>query len=202
MTPRDPVRAELDELRTTLAGALARLDLLEQKAADAGPGEPERASSDGDGVGVGVGAGAAAAAVAASSGDVFWALDGVKQRLDPPGGIVFAGSVAVPAGPVDWQITLTTDGLLAADWSQAAPSLAALGNATRLGLLQAVVGGADTVAQISAEGGLGSTGQLYHHLGQLVATGWLVAAGRGRYAVPPERVVPLLVVLGAVGRAS
>ncbi|WP_223269587.1 helix-turn-helix transcriptional regulator [Frigoribacterium sp. ACAM 257] len=192
MTPPDPLRAELDELRETLAGALARLDVLERHAAEGGTAEPAGASS----------APTPAPAPAGSSADVFWALDGVKQRLDPPGGIVFAGSVAVPAGPVDWQITLTTDGLLAADWSQAAPSLAALGNATRLGLLQAVVGGADTVAQISAEGGLGSTGQLYHHLGQLVATGWLVAAGRGRYAVPPERVVPLLVVLGAAGRTS
>jgi hypothetical protein len=196
MTPADPLRAELDELRDALAGALARLDVLEQVVAEGDVGEPDRASS----------ASASASprdpATAASSGDVFWALDGVKQRLDPPGGVVFAGSVAVPAGPVDWQITLTTDGLLAADWAQAAPSLAALGNATRLGLLQAVVGGADTVSQISSEGGLGSTGQLYHHLGQLVATGWLVAAGRGRYAVPPERVVPLLVVLAATGRAS
>lgn len=188
MTSPDPLRAELDELRETLAGALARLDVLEQHAADGGADGAAGASS--------------APAAPGTPGDVFWALDGVKQRLDPPGGVVFAGSVAVPAGPVDWQITLTTDGLLAADWSQAAPSLAALGNATRLGLLQAVVGGADTVAQISAEGGLGSTGQLYHHLGQLVATGWLVAAGRGRYAVPPERVVPLLVVLAAVGRTA
>jgi len=194
MISPDSVRAELDELRETLAGALARLDVLEQQAVAAGPARPASTSS--------AGAAAAGDAAESASGDVFWALDGVKQRLDPPGGVVFAGSVAVPAGPVDWQITLTTDGLLAADWSQAAPSLAALGNATRLGLLQAVVGGADTVAQISAEGGLGSTGQLYHHLGQLVATGWLVAAGRGRYSVPPERVVPLLVVLAAVGRAS
>ena len=188
-----PDITELDELRQTLTDVLARLDVLEQQAAAA------QAAADADAVDA---ARASSAPLAGTSGDLFWALDGVKQRLDPPGGVVFAGSVAVPAGPVDWQITLTTDGLLAADWSQAAPSLAALGNATRLGVLQAVVGGADTVAQISSEGGLGSTGQLYHHLGQLVATGWLVAAGRGRYAVPPERVVPLLVVLAATGRAS
>jgi len=188
-----PDITELDELRQTLTDVLARLDVLEQQAAAA------QAAADADAVDA---ARASSAPLAGTSGDLFWALDGVKQRLDPPGGVVFAGSVAVPAGPVDWQITLTTEGLLAADWSQAAPSLAALGNATRLGVLQAVVGGADTVAQISSEGGLGSTGQLYHHLGQLVATGWLVAAGRGRYAVPPERVVPLLVVLAATGRAS
>jgi hypothetical protein len=188
-----PDITQLDELRQTLTDVLARLDVLEQQAAAA------QAAADADVVDA---ARASSAPAASTSGDLFWALDGVKQRLDPPGGVVFAGSVAVPAGPVDWQITLTTEGLLAADWSQAAPSLAALGNATRLGVLQAVVGGADTVAQISSEGGLGSTGQLYHHLGQLVATGWLVAAGRGRYAVPPERVVPLLVVLAATGRAS
>jgi hypothetical protein len=192
MTSRDVLQAELDELRRALDGALTRLDVLEQGVSDTGAGE--RASTSP--------APSASAGAVDEAADVFWALDGVKRRLDPPGGVVFAGSVAVPAGPVDWQITLTTDGLLASDWAQAAPSLAALGNATRLGLLQAVVGGADTVAQISAEGGLGSTGQLYHHLGQLVATGWLVAAGRGRYAVPPERVVPLLVVLAATGRAS
>ncbi|ROP78749.1 hypothetical protein EDF18_1405 [Frigoribacterium sp. PhB107] len=193
MASHDVLQAELDELRRALAGALTRLDALEQGVADTGAGERAGTSSAPS---------PSSASAVDEATDVFWALDGVKKRLDPPGGIVFAGSVAVPAGPVDWQITLTTDGLLAADWAQAAPSLAALGNATRLGLLQAVVGGADTVAQISAEGGLGSTGQLYHHLGQLVATGWLVAVGRGRYAVPPERVVPLLVVLGAAGRTS
>jgi hypothetical protein len=193
MASHDVLQAELDELRRALAGALTRLDALEQSVADTGARERAGTSSAPS---------PSSAGAVDEATDVFWALDGVKQRLDPPGGIVFAGSVAVPAGPVDWQITLTTDGLLSADWAQAAPSLAALGNATRLGLLQAVVGGADTVAQISAEGGLGSTGQLYHHLGQLVATGWLVAVGRGRYAVPPERVVPLLVVLAAAGRTS
>ncbi len=48
--------------------------------------------------------------------------------------------------------------------------------------------------------GFGTSGQLYHHLRQLVAAGWLRTAGRGRYEVPPARVVPLLVVLAACQR--
>jgi hypothetical protein len=71
----------------------------------------------------------------------------------------------------------------------------------RLVLVQAVLAGRRTVAELEALESLGTTGQLYHHLRQLVAAGWLQTAGRGRYAVPGDRVVPLLVVLAAVGPA-
>lgn len=132
--------------------------------------------------------------------DTFWALNGIKDRLDPPGGIVFAGMVTVAAGPVSWQITLPTDDLLERDWTANAASLAALGNPVRLSLLHAILGGSVTVGDLSAGEGMGSTGQLYHHLGQLIATGWLLSGGRGTYSIPPERVVPLLVILAASRR--
>lgn len=55
-----------------------------------------------------------------------------------------------------------------------------------------------TAAELGADERFGTSGQLYHHLRQLVAAGWLKSTGRGRYAVPEKRVVPLLViVLGA-----
>lgn len=130
----------------------------------------------------------------------FWVLDGLKKSLDPPGGIVFAGAVTVAAGPVEWQITLPTAALLDQDWASFAPGLSALGNPVRLSLLHAVLGGASTVTELSAGEGMGTTGQLYHHLGQLVSSGWLVAGGRGHYSIPAERVVPLLVILGASRR--
>lgn len=46
-------------------------------------------------------------------------------------------------------------------------------------------------------GDIGYTGQLHHHLRQLVAAGWLQSAGRGRYRVPAQRVVPLLAIVAA-----
>jgi hypothetical protein len=45
--------------------------------------------------------------------------------------------------------------------------------------------------------GLGTSGQLYHHLRQLIGAGWLVQTARGHYTVPGDRVIPLLVLLTA-----
>ena len=60
--------------------------------------------------------------------------------------------------------------------------------------------GRDTVAALAELDGLGTTGQIYHHLRQLTAEGWLHTKARGQHAVPAERVVPLLTILTAVER--
>lgn len=135
-------------------------------------------------------------------GDVFWALHGLQQRL--PGGagaVLYTGVVeAVPGERCEWQFGATAEDLLADDWSGHAGTLAALGHPVRLQLLREILGGRRTAAALAEVDGLGTTGQLYHHLRQLVSTGWLRITGRGRYAVPPERVVPLLVTITAARR--
>ena len=84
------------------------------------------------------------------------------------------------------------------DWTDLAPALGALGHPARLHILQLVARGeATTAAELTARADLGSTGQIYHHLRQLVAAGWLQTHNKGRHTVPPERVVPLLVILSA-----
>ena len=114
--------------------------------------------------------------------------------------MLFAGVVPVPAGGwYEWQRGTATGELLAADWSSLSATLAALGHPVRLLLLRQVLSGAGTVAELRERVELGTSGQLYHHLRQLVNAGWLRATARGRYAVPPDRVVPLLVVLSAAG---
>lgn len=67
----------------------------------------------------------------------------------------------------------------------------------RLRLLRELVGGRRSAAELAELEGIGTTGQIYHHLRQLTGTGWLHTTGRGRYEVPPGRVVPLLVTLSA-----
>ncbi|TDC20290.1 ArsR family transcriptional regulator [Streptomyces sp. 8K308] len=138
-------------------------------------------------------------AAPAADGD-FWALDGLRARLTEAGadagGVLFTGTVRLPTGQrFDWQDGQTTETLLDHDWSEAAESFAALGHAVRLRLLREVLGGRHTAAELAALDDLGTTGQIYHHLRQLTAAGWLHAAARGRYEVPPGRVVPLLVAL-------
>lgn len=134
--------------------------------------------------------------------DAFWALAGLKERLPGAGGVVFAGNPTIAAGPVEWQIGLPTSAVMESDWGSHAASIAALGHPVRLELMHAIVSGVETVGELSAGEGMGTTGQLYHHLGQLVAQGWLIAAGRGHYRIPPERVVPLLVILAASRRLA
>lgn len=61
-------------------------------------------------------------------------------------------------------------------------------------------GGVRSVTELGNSEGLGTSGQLYHHLRQLVSAGWLRTAGRGRYEVPVARIVPLLVIVTAAQR--
>ncbi|MFH9135090.1 ArsR/SmtB family transcription factor [Streptomyces sp. NPDC017524] len=134
----------------------------------------------------------------------FWALDGLKQQLTEvgeaaaDGGVLYTGAIRLPTGEsYEWQYGALTEALFGGDWADAADSFAALGHPVRLRLLREILGGLRTTAELAALDELGTTGQIYHHLRQLTGAGWLHAAGRGRYEVPPTRVVPLLVVLTA-----
>ncbi|WP_054814930.1 winged helix-turn-helix domain-containing protein [Nocardia arizonensis] len=117
------------------------------------------------------------------------------------GGILFAGSGHLPAGDgYGWQMSFSTDDLLLDDADSAAECLAALGSPVRLRLLRAILYGRRTAAELAELDGVGTSGQIYHHLRQLAAVGWLQTAGRGRFEVPPGRVVPLLVALASARR--
>ncbi|MFB8753753.1 ArsR/SmtB family transcription factor [Streptomyces sp. NB004] len=130
----------------------------------------------------------------------FWALEGLKEQLAElgaaDGGVLFTGTVRLPTGEqYAWQHGALTKGLLDADWAESAEVFAALGHPVRLRLLREILGGRRTAAELAELDGVGTTGQIYHHLRQLTGAGWLHAAGRGRHEVPPGRVVPLLVAL-------
>ncbi|MER5943984.1 MULTISPECIES: helix-turn-helix domain-containing protein [unclassified Streptomyces] len=132
----------------------------------------------------------------------FWALQGFKDQLTElgaaDGGVLFTGAVRLPTGEqYEWQHGALTEGLLDGDWTEHAESFAALGHPVRLRLLREVIGGRRTAAELAELEEIGTTGQIYHHLRQLTAVGWLHTTGRGRYEVPPGRVVPLLVALAA-----
>ncbi|WP_217162895.1 helix-turn-helix transcriptional regulator [Streptomyces sp. AC512_CC834] len=130
----------------------------------------------------------------------FWALEGLKEQLAElgaaDGGVLFTGSVRLPTGErYGWQHGALTEGLMDADWAESAEVFAALGHPVRLRLLREVLGGRRTAAELAELDGMGTTGQIYHHLRQLTGAGWLHTTGRGRHEVPPGRVVPLLVAL-------
>jgi DNA-binding transcriptional ArsR family regulator len=133
-------------------------------------------------------------------GGDFWALNGLKEQLSElgaaDGGVLYTGSVRLPTGEeYAWQMGTLTEDLLEGDWTAAAESFAALGHPVRLRLLREILGGRRTAAELTELDEVGTTGQIYHHLRQLTGAGWLHTTGRGRYEVPPGRVVPLLVAV-------
>ena len=171
MTTPDPPAEE----STDLAGLAARVRRLEELA-DRAAGPPEAGGH---------------------KAETFWILEGLEQRVGPRV-VAYAGSLTVDGGPVRWQLTRDTVQLMELDWTSLAPALSALGHPARLRILQVIAREqATTAADLADTPGLGSTGQIYHHLRQLVGAGWLRATTRGRHEVPPERLVPLLVVLSA-----
>ncbi|GIM90983.1 helix-turn-helix domain-containing protein [Paractinoplanes toevensis] len=122
--------------------------------------------------------------------DPFWAL----RRMHDA--VLFTGAVGLPGGEhYEWQQTVPAEGILESDWTMQAPALAALAHPARVRILREVLLGTRSAADLQALDGIESTGQLYHHVRQLVAAGWLRTEARARYTVPAERVVPLLVII-------
>lgn len=137
----------------------------------------------------------------AAEDDVFWALEGLRARIPEPGAVMMVGSVQTPNGiEARWQIGTLAQDFFDSDFADRAEVLSALAHPVRLRIIQRLMTDADTVHDLAATDEFGTSGQIYHHLKQLVSTGWLRTAGRGRYEVPVDRIVPLLGILQGVDR--
>ncbi|MDX6739474.1 winged helix-turn-helix domain-containing protein [Actinocorallia sp. A-T 12471] len=128
--------------------------------------------------------------------DLFWALEGLREREPAPGAVMIVGDVALPDGrTAGWQLGAGTADLLDDEWESLAEAFAALGHPVRLRLVREVLRGHGTARELADLDGMGTTGQVYHHLRQLASAGWLRAREGGRHEVPAERVVPLLTTI-------
>ena len=132
----------------------------------------------------------------AGSDQKLWLLQELRHRY-PAAAVIFGGTADTAHGPVAWQWAVPTQQMREQDWESAAGVLDALSHPVRLRLLQRVLNGTATTAELAEDETLGTTGQLHHHLRALVAAGWLTSTGRGRWSVPATRVIPLLVVVVA-----
>jgi hypothetical protein len=129
----------------------------------------------------------------------LWLLHELRRHVAADA-VVFGGTATTPEGPVAWQWGVRTDSLREQDWEPAAAVLDALSHPVRLRLLQRVLNGTATTAELAEDDSLGTTGQLHHHLRALVAAGWLTSTGRGHWSIPGPRVIPLLAVVAATTR--
>lgn len=132
---------------------------------------------------------------------LFWALDALKSRtsVEEREAVLFAGRISLDEGPVEWQQERSSENILSSEWGSSAAALGALGHPVRLELLRYILNGTRKTADLAALDILGTTGQLHHHLRQLVDAGWLQAVTRGYYEIPPARVIPLMTCIIAAG---
>lgn len=135
-----------------------------------------------------------------SAEDALWALEGLRARAPEGGAVLYTGVVDLPAGgTVQWQYERAASEVFKQDWAEQTVVLAALGHPVRLQILHAVLHGTVTVAALVEALESGTSGQVYHHLKELTAAGWLTSGKRGVYEVPAARIVPLLAILVAAG---
>lgn len=128
--------------------------------------------------------------------DDLWALAGLKARSRGSGAVMMVGNVVAPEGAgAAWQQEANVDDLLESDWSQVAECLSALAHPVRLRILQAVIRGQSTAKELAELDGVGSVGQVYHHLRALSAAGWLTTKAGGAHQIPVPRRVPLFVAI-------
>lgn len=177
-SPRAPVTGEAD-LLTQLASRVAALEAAQAAATP----DTTRASP---------------VAVPSLDAEKFWILDRLTRSHARGGEVAYAGSVSTPTGEQYlWQRHAAAGKLFEQDWTALTGVLAALGHPVRLQLLHHILHGRTSKAELERIPGLGTTGQLYHHLKALQEAGWVRSLERGIYAVPGERVVPLLAILAA-----
>jgi DNA-binding transcriptional ArsR family regulator len=142
--------------------------------------------------------------------DKFWALARLAERTGPEfdrdgvaGSLLYAGRALTPGGgDLIWQVEHPLPGVLAEGWDDAATVLATLGNPVRLEIVRRILLGGETVQQLQEIPGLGTSGQLYHHLRDLQAAGLVTQRRRGSYGVPADKVIPALVIIAAAGQMA
>jgi hypothetical protein len=105
------------------------------------------------------------------------------------------GSIQFAERRLQWRQSLTLQPIFAASPEVLAQLFAALSNSHRVIILRTLCEGPRTSQQLQELLGMGSAGQLYHHLKELLATGLILQRGRSAYTIEPTKVVPVCLAL-------
>ncbi len=124
--------------------------------------------------------------------------DEIIDRFGPGTGTVhFGGSGRWGEDAVTWQRERDWDDVRRRADDGTARVLAALGSTVRLRIVAVLLAGPATTAALTEQLAQPSTGQLFHHLKELLAAGVVHQPVRGTYAVRHQDVIPLLALLSA-----
>ena len=122
---------------------------------------------------------------------------GTGATVPPDGRVGYGGSGPWEGSAIAWQMERSWDEVLTAAGEHVARVVAALASATRLRIVAELVGGPLTTADLSSRLDQPTSGQLFHHLKELLAVGVVHQPRRGTYALRPQHVLPVLTVISA-----
>ena len=111
------------------------------------------------------------------------------------GAVQYAGAVSVGDRVVAWQMDRRWEDLTSVEPALVAPALAALGSAQRVQIVQLLLRRPATTAELTAALEGRSSGQLFHHLKELLAADIIYQPARGTYAIRDPHVIPILTLL-------
>ncbi len=137
--------------------------------------------------------------------DRSWVIDGLRPRAAPApkagqsgGRVAYAGIVyGGDQSNYQWLGERELAPLFDLPWSDWSAAFEALGHGVRLELLRAMARGVRDVQALGALPSMKTSGQLYHHLRSLVASGWVRQLQRNHYAIVPDRMVALMIIIAA-----
>ncbi|WP_205624520.1 ArsR/SmtB family transcription factor [Actinomadura flavalba] len=121
---------------------------------------------------------------------------------DETGHIAYGGKAELGGYGWEWNSVRSPGALLGLPAAPLAAVLAAAGHPARLEVLRVLALGPRGVADLQAELGLGSAGQLYHHLKALTGAGLVEQTERAVYRLPGRAVFPVLALLAAAADVS
>jgi DNA-binding transcriptional ArsR family regulator len=117
---------------------------------------------------------------------------------DPDANIVtYSGHGIQDGSPIAWQMGRTWEDVLEAADDALASILQALASGPRLRIVAELARGPVSTSKLAERLEQSSTGQLFHHLKELLAAGIVHQPQRGVYALRHAHVLPVLAVLSA-----
>lgn len=113
------------------------------------------------------------------------------------GRVAYGGNGPWDGRNVAWQVERAWADVVPLAGEQVARVLSALASGVRLRIVAELTAGTLTTGDLSERLGQASSGQLFHHLRELMAAGIVHQPARGTYALRPQHVLPMLAVLSA-----
>ncbi|MBB5808429.1 DNA-binding transcriptional ArsR family regulator [Saccharothrix ecbatanensis] len=122
----------------------------------------------------------------------------LPEAEDGGGAFGYGGRVALGDGRITWRIDVTPERALALADRPRIEVLSALAHPVRVEIVRTLLAqGGRPATALQEAAGLGSTGQLYHHLKALTAAGVVEQDKRGSYRLRTAATIPVLVLLTA-----